>query len=327
MSSMRVLRWAVVVSVCLHLALLLAGRGYWSAWLAEDEPEDTVEVRLLPPPTPAPRVAPAPRQARPERPVQPVLASAPAAAGGGVAVPSGVGDRVPAGAEAGNSPAAAVGIAARALPGTGRMSFDVTKGESAFIVGRAVHEWKIDGDRYELKSLIETAGIVALFADVRLGQTSIGRIDAEGLHPETFQDNRKGGQYRSEFDWAHGTLTLSNGNVVPLVPGAQDLLSMFYQFALYPLDGSELSLMVTTGRKFERYVFSVERDVELWVNRATDEAPIRAYHLAYRGRDAEGVDVWLARDMDRLPVKIRYTDRNGGVTEMVAREINYSGKK
>ena len=34
MSSMRMLRWALAVSVCVHLVLLLAGRGYWSAWLA-----------------------------------------------------------------------------------------------------------------------------------------------------------------------------------------------------------------------------------------------------------------------------------------------------
>jgi hypothetical protein len=215
----------------------------------------------------------------------------------------------------------------RILPGNGRIRFEVTKGESEFIVGRAVHDWKIDGDRYELRSVIETTGIVALFADVRLGQTSVGHIDAGGLHPDTFQDNRKDGQYRSEFDWAHGRLMLSNGNIVPLEIGAQDILSMFYQLALYPLDEPDLAMMVTTGRKCERYVFKVERDVELWLNRATDDASIRAYHLSYRGREAEGVDVWLARDMDRLPVKIRYTDRNGGVTEMVAREINYSGKR
>lgn len=330
MSSMRILRWAVVVSVCLHLALLLAGRGYWSVWLADDSPEDTLAVRLLPPPPPAAPVSPKPKPSRTAVPAMP----APGVAVPAASVSTDANGVVPAapdgGAAAASTPMpveAAAGASARVLPGSGRMRFDVTKGESAFIVGRAVHEWKIEGDRYELKSVIETAGIVALFADVRLGQTSAGRIDADGLHPETFQDNRKGGEYRSVFDWTNGLLTLSNGNVMPLPAGSQDVLSMFYQFALYPLDGPELSLMVTTGRKFERYVFSIERDVELWMNRAADDAPIRAYHLSYRGRDAEGVEVWLARDMDRLPVKIRYTDRTGGVTEMVAREINYSGQK
>ncbi|MDE2598920.1 MAG: DUF3108 domain-containing protein [Rhodocyclaceae bacterium] len=340
MSSMRMLRWAVVISVCIHLALLLAGRGYWSSWLADDEAEQTLSVRLLPPPAsaplkphppPKPKTPPKPKIPRPAASSEPTFIAAPDAVSG--MLDSGVPSHdmaAPSGAAMPAAPGAdddASRVPARALPGSGRMRFDVTRGEGAFIVGRAVHEWTIDGDRYELKSMIETSGIVALFADVRLGQTSVGHIDADGLHPDTFQDNRKGGEYRSVFDWTHGTLTLSNGDVVPLPPGAQDLLSMLYQFALYPLDGPELALMVTTGRKFERYVFSIEPDVELELNRAADDAPIRAYHLFYRGGDAEGVDVWLARDMERLPVKIRYTDRNGGVTEMVARDINYSGKK
>jgi hypothetical protein len=205
------------------------------------------------------------------------------------------------------------------------MRFIVTKGEGGFIVGRALHDWKVEGNRYELKSVIETTGIVALFADVRLGQTSSGRIDAEGLHPETFRDNRKDGQYRSEFDWTQGTLKLNNGSVVPLAPGAQDLLSMFYQLGLYPLDAPELALMVTNGRKFERYVFSVEAEVPLMLNPRAEGRLAQTYHLSYRGREQEAVDVWLARDLNRLPVKIRYTDRKGGVTEMYAEEINYPG--
>ena len=206
------------------------------------------------------------------------------------------------------------------------MRFAVTKGEGGFIVGRAVHDWKVDGERYELKSVIETTGVVALFADVRLGQLSIGRIDAEGLHPETFRDNRKDGQYRSEFDWAQGTLKLHNGTSVPLQAGAQDLLSVFYQLGLYSLDTPEIALMVTNGRKFERYVFRIEADVPLMLNPRAEGQLTVTYHLSYRGREQEAVDVWLARDLNRLPVKIRYTDRKGGVTEMYAEEINYLGK-
>lgn len=327
MSSMRMLRWALAVSVCVHLVLLLAGRGYWSAWLAAVEDDEVMDVRLLPPPVPMAPTPPKPRPSKPVNESQPARPSAPssAAAPAVVADPASVAPSSVAPGDSGAGPAAA--LPPRALPGNGRLRFDVSKGESGFIVGRAEHVWTIAGERYELTSMIETAGIVALFADVRLGQTSTGRIDAEGLHPDAFQDNRKDGSYRSEFDRARGTLTLSNGTVVPLVAGAQDILSMFYQFALYPLDTPELSLMVTTGRKFERYVFRIEPDVELWLNRATDDAPIWTYHLSYRGREAEGVDVWLARDMDRLPVKIRYTDRKGGVTEMVARDVDYSGKK
>lgn len=334
MSSMRMLRWALAVSVCIHLALLLAGRGYWLSLLEDEAPEETLDVRLVAPPAPMPSPPPPKPKPRPKPPQVSAADSATRAVPASAVAPdapplasAATGGRSSTGAGASDPLGGDGAVPARALPGSGRLRFDVLKGEQGFIVGRAEHDWRIDGDRYTLTSTMETTGIVALFADVQLGQLSVGRIDAEGLHPDAFQDNRKDGRYRSVFDWERGTLTLSNGKVMPLGPGAQDLLSMFYQFALYPLDTPELALMVTTGRKFERYVFRIERDVELWLNRATDDAPIWTYHLSYRGREAEGVDVWLARDKARLPVKIRYTDRKGGVTEMVAQEVEYSGNQ
>lgn len=329
MAFPRPLRWALAVSVGVHLLLLVVARGYWSDLLADyqDEDEILIEARLLPPRLP-------PEPLKPLKPLPPAAPAAKSAA----ETPSQAGDSAavataspaPSAAGAGRSdakPASGGPVLSRTLAGSGHMRFSVTKGDAGFIVGRAVHDWKVDGDRYELKSVIETTGIVAVFADVRLGQSSSGRIDAEGLHPETFRDNRKDGQYRSEFDWAQGTLKLNNGSVVPLVPGAQDLLSMFYQMGLYPLDGPELAMMVTTGRKFERYVFRVEADVPVMLNPRAEGRLAKTYHLSYRGREEEAVDVWLSQDLNRLPVKIRYTDRKGGVTEMYAEEINYPGMK
>lgn len=330
MSFSRPLRWALAVSVVIHLLLLVVARGYWADLLAdyEDEEEGLIEARLLPPPVPPALPAP-PKPLRPAAASdnRPAPESTPQAADPGASAANAV-PAQPAPAAGGNDtkPSGGAPVLSRTLGGSGHMRFAVTKGDAGFIVGRALHDWKVDGDRYELKSTIETTGIVALFADVRLGQVSTGRIDAEGLHPETFRDNRKDGQYRSEFDWTQGTLKLNNGTVVPLAPGAQDLLSMFYQLGLYPLDGPELSLMVTNGRKFERYVFRVQADVPLMLNPNAEGRLTPTYHLSYRGREQEAVDVWLAKELNRLPVRIRYTDRKGGVTEMYAEEINYPGK-
>jgi hypothetical protein len=327
----RPLRWALVISVVVHVVLLLAGRDYWSEWLDQEDLDSAIAVQILPPsapPKPPPPLKP-PKSPKPVVKPTPSATAAPAVPASSMPATEGNDMPVaPAGPVKADPTLAGPALQpGRALPSSGRMRFAVTKGDAGFIVGRAVHDWKVEGGRYELKSVIETTGIVSLFADIRLGQLSSGRIDTEGLHPETFRDNRKDGQYHSEFDWAQGTLKLGNGTVMPLAPGAQDLLSMFYQFALYPLDGPEVSLMVTTGRKFERYVFRIEADVPLLLNRQTDDYPIATYHLSYRGREAEGVDVWLARDMERLPVKIRYTDRKGGVTEMLAEQIDYPGKR
>ena len=325
------MRWAFVLSLCLHLIFLLAGRDLSSDWLTDDAESEVMAVRLLPPPQPAkpmPKVSkPAPRAVpvrtapSPATPVPDAQAPVIETISDPVAVPLG-------------APATGVAsLAARALPPSGRMRFAVSKGEQAFVVGEAVHAWAVEEDRYTLQSTMETTGLVALFASVRLSQVSSGRMTEGGLQPETFRDNRKDGQYRADFDWAAGQIELGNGSRLPLPAGAQDVLSMFYQFSLYPLDEPELSLMVTTGRKFERYVFRIEADVPLRVRGQSEEGEegevervIATYHLSYRGRDAEGVEVWLARDLDRLPVKIRYVDRKGGMTELLATEVNYQGQ-
>lgn len=334
---MRSMRRALALSVCLHFLLFAAWR--LPDWRLRDA-DTRIEARLLPPPVtsaaqPKPKLKPQRPQKKAQLPArqQPVLQSeAPSST---IVTNASSGTAATAVPAASTIPAQPVVV--RAMPGSGRISFDVNKGEQGFVIGRAVHEWTIDGDRYQIHSHMETVGIVALFADVQLDQTSSGHVDADGLHPDTFRDNRRDGQYQSDFDWTTNTLRLANGTVLPVTPGAQDLLSVFYQMALYPLDTPEFTVLVTTGRKLEQYAFHVEANVPLVLhpvagnaadgNGETEEAPIMTWHLTYRDTDGERVEVWLARDDARLPVKLRYVDHHGGTLELVARNLNYSGKQ
>jgi hypothetical protein len=332
------MRRALALSLCLHFLLFAAWR--LPGWRLHDA-DTRIEARLLPPPAetrakpiPKPKLKPQPRQTHTQVPApqRPLLQGETASS---VAMPNAPSDSATALGPA--APASTPLVDLRAMPGNGRISFDVNKGEQGFVIGRAVHEWTIDGDRYQIRSHMETVGIVALFADVQLDQTSNGHVDADGLHPDTFRDNRRDGQYQSDFDWTTNTLHLANGTVLPVTPGAQDLLSVFYQMALYPLDTPAFTVLVTTGRKLERYTFHVEANVPLVLRPTTsstvdgggetEDAPIMTWHLTYQDTDGERVEVWLARDDARLPVKIRYVDRHGGTLELVARNLNYSGKQ
>lgn len=317
--SMRGLRWALAFSLAAHLVFLLLGQELGLSW-GDDPPAETVlEATLLPPPPPPPALV----RRKPAAP-KPAAVPSPASPSAPTTPTPPVAEAQPAEAPAAEAPATAGPVVPlRSLPEKGSTRFVVTKGESAFPVGRAIHSWQLEGDRYTLQSTIETTGIVSLFANVRLSQTSRGQLVANGLRPEEFRDERKGGRYRADFDWANGSILLGNGSTQPLSAGAQDLLSMFYQFALYPLDTPEVAMMVTTGSKFERYVFAVSADVPL----TAGDKQVMTYHLRYRGPDGEGVEVWLARDRDRLPVKIRYVDRKGGLTELLAEEIANQGKE
>lgn len=308
----RVLRWALLLSLLLHVAALFAP-GLLGA-LPEQPDDKTLDAYLVPAPQPLPPPKPKVQAPKPQpQPQSPTLA--PVAAATPPAPPAAVAP-----------PAAAIEASAapiRTLPGAGRVRFSVFKGDNGFVVGQAIHEWHIDGDRYVLESSTETTGLVALFRSVRIVQHSTGTLTRDGLQPLEFVAERNGTTERANFDWQAMKVSMSNGNTASLQSGAQDFISMFYQFALYSLDAPEVTVMVCTGRKYERYVFQVLGVETLTIGGRA----VSAYHLQTRAGDVEATEVWLAREFQQLPVKIRYTDRKGDSYQLVADEISIQEHK
>lgn len=225
------------------------------------------------------------------------------------------------------TPADAPGVPqASALPRQGRIRFAITRGDAGFVIGQSQHRWSHDGKRYTLSNVTETTGIAALFKPARVTQASEGEIGATGLRPIRFSTEKNGVAGDSaNFDWTGMKLTLSAGSQreVPLVNGAQDLLSMFYQLsAVFPWSLREIdAIMVATGRKFERYNFQVLRE-ELLV---TKQGAMRTLHL-HSAAGVEAIDIWSALDLYGLPLQIRYTDRQGDVFDQLAEDIELDGK-
>jgi len=216
-------------------------------------------------------------------------------------------------------------VADAALPRQGHIRFSISRGDQGFVVGQSVHRWRHDGSHYTLTSVTETTGLAALFKPARVTQSSEGELDAAGLRPGEFRTERNGipGE-AANFDWTGMKLKLSAGSQreVDLVSGAQDLLSMFYQLgAAYTAASREPNtLMVATGRKFERYPFEVLREETL----TTGLGAVRTAHLRSVA-GIEAIDVWLGLELRGLPVKIRYTDREGETFEQNADEIEFDG--
>lgn len=211
------------------------------------------------------------------------------------------------------------------LPRQGRIRFSISRGDQGFVIGQSVHRWSHDGKRYTLSSITETTGLAALFKPARVMQASEGGIDAAGLHPSEFRTERNGiaGEAAS-FDWASMKLKLSAGGQreVVLVIGGQDMLSMFYQLgAVFPWVPREPNeIMVATGRKFERYAFEAVGEETL----ATRHGEMRTLHLR-SAAGVEAIDIWVCLDLHGLPLKIRYTDRQGESFEQIADEIEIDG--
>lgn len=344
----RHLTWALLASLLLHVSLLGAPDWLWWRVPTLDDPQhpesSQLDAQLIAPSVrkaSPPPVRPPPPRRRKSVPVPRVLAQdSPAPTSITVAPLSApVQAAPPAPAGVAETPLAeptegvAVSPTAQqpepALPRRGSIRFVISRGDRGFIIGQSLHRWSHDDQSYTLSSVTETTGIAAVFRPARVLQSSEGEIGVAGLRPSKFRTEKNGiAGDAAAFDWTGMSLRLVPGGGIqraePLVTGAQDMLSMFYQFsALYPRMPREFNeIMVATGRKFERYAFSVLREEIL----ETKLGAMRTLHLR-TAAGVEAIDIWMGLDLRGLPLKIRYTDREGESYDQVADEIEFEGKQ
>ena len=208
------------------------------------------------------------------------------------------------------------------LPASGIIRFAIVKSSLGLTVGRAEHRWEFGGDgSYRLSGITETSGLAALFKPVRIEVESRGRMVAGGLQPERYRTLKNGRETteNADFSWftADGpqVALARDGSVRAIAPGTQDLLSLPYQLAYLGSlpDGS--SIGVVTGKKYERYALDSlgEEIIE------TPAGKFRTLHL--RAMTDSVTEIWVALDRQRLPVKIRFTDRKGDSFEQLVTEF------
>lgn len=317
---------ALVASLGLHATALFAPDIELPVWHDEPPPLEAELVMAPPKPMPLPvkaKPAAKPKAARPH----PAPGPAPAVPGNAAPLPAAAAEASPAEAEPEatavpepEQPPAPPPVAPR-LPSQGQIRFLVVKGEQMFEVGQSIHRWSIKDGSYTLSGMTETTGLAAVFKPVQITYESRGKITATGLQPETFTSRRNGAETddRASFDWTAMTVAVGKGgNPQPLVPGAQDFISFYYQFGYQPPPSGPVDMMVATGRKFDRVRFQVvgEETLEL----AFGSVP--TLHLRAAGDST--TEVWLALDRLLVPVKIRHIDKKGDLFDQIATEIQFS---
>ena len=315
---------ALAASALIHVAALL-GPGWTLPGTNEPEQPVTLDAVLA---KPVPRAEAAPVSKPAPRPVverprpQPVLAAASP-------------DQLPVAAPAASAPSMPAVAAAPApalvepaapvparigLPGKGRVRYVITRGEAGFIVGQTVHTWEHDGLAYKFQSVTETTGLAALFKPARVLQASRGEVTAEGLRPLEFRHERVGGLDTAAFDWARRVVAYA-GREDSVAPGAQDMLSMYYQLVLLAPREGVVEMPIATGRKLENYRFEVLGEEAV----ALRAGEWRATHLRTRS-GSDTIELWISAELRGLPLKIRFTDRKGEIFDQVADEIDIQEK-
>lgn len=169
--------------------------------------------------------------------------------------------------------------------------------------------------RYTLSSVWEPVGLLALLRPEKIFIDSSGLVGKQGLQPLRFNHRREldeNKNSRAEFDWENKQLTLihhGQRTAVALPGGAQDRLSVMYQFMFLPLqDATSLDFPMTNGEKLDNYHYTVTHNQTVRV----PAGEFKVIYLDSQARPGERrTEIWLATQHNNLPCKMTITEANG----------------
>jgi len=284
------------------------------------------ELKPLPSPPPAPAARPRPRPAA--QPAHPPAPAAPAASPAAVPAVEAAGGEAEAGVPvAGESapvapadaPAVEPAAMERRQPAKGVLRYAILRESPDFQIGRSEHRWEFAEDgSYRLSAVTETTGLLSVFVALHMEYRSEGRLGPRGLQPVSFRTLKNGKETKenAHFDWSTASVSLDwNGKVESVSPGAQDMLSLNYQLAYLKNPAGGARIGVASGRRYRTHELDSLGEEEI----DTPLGRFRTLHLRAAGDTL--TEIWIALDRFRLPVKIRYTDRQGDRYVQVATEL------
>ncbi len=194
------------------------------------------------------------------------------------------------------------------LPASVTLRYDVRRG---FLRGTGEIRWHRAGDDYELRLEARIAGLTLM------SQSSQGSVDATGLAPLRFTDQRaRRAVQAANFRRDAGTISFSGPSTEwPLLPGTQDQLSWMIQLAGIvaaepgrATEGGRISMVIVNARggASVRTVRYVGRE-----NVETSSGSVSAIKFVVDGRSTydSSYEIWLDPEHDFLPA--RATQRNG----------------
>ncbi len=341
--SRRVLVGLALGALLVHALLLLGVTTPLDVRLAAPPQASPVQVRVVaPPPAPAPRQVPRPAVRRapaepatsppPELP-EPVqtAASEPALAASEplqVAVPAVQEAPAQVPAQVASVPASAVPsaptaawplISLGALPPSQLLSYQLNgmdKGFSYHASGEL--RWQHNDTAYEL-----TLSVRAFLLGRRQWR-SVGQIDATGLAPRRFSDSWRN-ERAAHFDREQQRVVFSsNSTPAPLLPGAQDQVSLYVQLAAAMSGEPErftpgTRLQVQTATVRDALPWSLVLDGTETMALDGQNVQVSKWVCQPRNQYEARVEFWVAASKAWMPVRIRITQTSGSYIDLLWR--------
>ncbi len=208
-------------------------------------------------------------------------------------------------------------------PRAGSIVYRVLMGDKGFEVGQASHTWSHDTQHYDMRVELKTTGVAALMRSFHYTQHSEGELGERGLRPLRFSVEQRGrASDEVEFDWAAGQAIIRRGKREPrgvrILPGDQDVLSLWHQVGIVGVRGLPTTLTVLTNKSAKPVLLEV-------VGAEGLRLPIgRLDTLRLRAQADDGsltIDIWLATRYGMLPVRIRIADDEGEVLDQQAIQL------
>jgi hypothetical protein len=175
-----------------------------------------------------------------------------------------------------------------------------------------------DGRTYRITETTKGRGILSLWGTIR--RTSRGTISPAGLKPLEFIDERTGrNTARATFDWEAKTVTLQYKGAPrtePLSAQAHDRLAWVFDFAFAPPRSTAAAFDLFDGRGQSRHVYEFGGRERI----KTPLGELQALRFV-RGSGDERAEIWLASELDFLPLKILVVEKDGTRYEQLMTKI------
>jgi hypothetical protein len=215
------------------------------------------------------------------------------------------------------------------LPSILELKYELTQNGEP--LGTVIEKFMIDDlGNYHIESITKGIGLYALFGDRVL--ISEGKISFEGLKPKRFEIKQGSNASKNaivDFDWDNQILiTRYKGSETKenIENKTQDLISYLYQFNYENFEESMIEFVAATGKKYKKYQFKVvDKKVELSLGNINFETT-SIQSVAEKDGKPE-TQIWLNNRTYRLPIRIRYQEKNGSTLEqnLVQANIDLNG--
>ena len=215
------------------------------------------------------------------------------------------------------------------LPSILELKYELT--QNGELLGTVIERFLIDEKgKYHIESTTKGFGLYALFGDRVL--TSEGSITSEGLKPKYFELHQGSNTSKDaivDFDWDNQILiTRYKGSETKenIENKTQDLISYLYQFNYENFDESMIEFAAATGKKYKKYQFKITDKKVVLSSAGMNFETYLVQSLAEKDGKPE-TQIWLNNKLYKLPIRIRYQEKNGATLEqnLVQTNIDLNG--